>query len=188
MNRPLLILDLDETLISAVEETPAGGFDFQIPGFFVRKRPHIDRFLQGVREWFDLAIWTSGTEAYAEEVVARVFPPGAGFQFVWGRSRCVIRYDEELRRHFFLKDLKKVKRLGFDLRRVLIIDDSPEAVGRNYGNHLFLRPFRGEQDNHEFLEVLPFLEWLKDQEDFRTIEKRTWRTRLPGHCLNNDSS
>jgi len=171
-------LDLDETLISASEKEKAGGCDFEIPGYFVRKRPYIDAFLERVREWFDLAVWTSGTDAYADAIVAKVFPPGAEFQFVWGRSRCVIRYDEELHRHFFLKDLKKVKRLGFDLNRVLIIDDSPGTVSRNYGNHLCLRPFRGENGDRELLDVLPFLQWLKDQDDFRSIEKRAWRTRF----------
>jgi RNA polymerase II subunit A small phosphatase-like protein len=188
MKRPLLILDLDETLISADEQNPAGGFDFQIPGYFVRKRPHVDRFLERVEGWFDLAVWTSGTEAYADAIVAEIFPPGADLQFVWGRSRCVIRYDEELHRHYFLKDLKKVKRLGFELDRLLLADDSPEAVSRNYGNHLFLRPFRGEKDDRELLDVLPFLEWLKDQEDFRSVEKRAWRTRPPANCLNCDAS
>ena len=180
MARPLLILDLDETLISASEKDTAGNWDFQIPGYFVKKRPHVDLFLERVKEWFDLAVWTSGTDDYADAVVAQVFPPGTGFQFVWGRSRCIMRYDEELHRNYFLKDLKKVKRLGFDLRRILIIDDSPEMVSRNYGNHLALRPFTGQSDDRDLPDVLPFLAWLKDQEDFRSIEKRAWRTRLPG--------
>jgi carboxy-terminal domain RNA polymerase II polypeptide A small phosphatase len=179
MTRPLLILDLDETMISATERQPKTGHDFKVTGYYVRKRPHTAEFLRQASAWFDLAVWSSGGDDYVAAVVAHVFPPDAILQFVWGRSRCVARYDGELQRPFFLKDLKKVKRRGFDLNRVLIIDDCPDMVSRNYGNRLSLRPFEGEDGDRELLDVLPFLEWLKDQDNFRAVEKRTWRTRQP---------
>jgi RNA polymerase II subunit A small phosphatase-like protein len=58
---------------------------------------------------------------------------------------------------------------------VLIIDDSPEKVRQHYGNHLQLTPFEGQASDRDLLDVIPFLEWLKDRDDFRRIEKRGWR-------------
>jgi RNA polymerase II subunit A small phosphatase-like protein len=97
--------------------------------------------------------------------------------FVWNVSRCTQRFDPDTAEHYWLKDLKKVKRRGFQMQRVLMIDDSPEKLGRQYGNHLRLIPFEGDPEDRELLDVLPFLDWIRDRDDFRIIEKRDWRTR-----------
>jgi len=175
MTRPLLILDLDETLVFSTEAEPARGFDFKLFVYFVTKRPHLDEFLARVPDWFDLAVWSSSDDAYAKAMAARLFPGAEALRFVWGRTRCTPRYDGESLGSHYLKDLKKVRRRGHDLRRVLILDDSPEKVSRNYGNHVRIGPFEGDPGDRELLDVLPFLEWLKDQPDFRAVEKRTWR-------------
>jgi RNA polymerase II subunit A small phosphatase-like protein len=167
---------LDETIIWATEEKPDDGFDFRIFRYFVKKRPHLDTFLHTVRQWYDLAVWSSSGEEYASLVVQEVFGDALKLRFVWARPRCTKRFDEENREHYFIKDLKKVKRQGLDLARVLIIDDSPEKVQRNFGNHLRLQPFEGQSGDRELLDVLPFLEWLASRENFRKIEKRGWRS------------
>lgn len=171
----LLILDLDETLIWATENEPSDGFDFRAFTYFVKKRPHLDTFLHTVRRWYELAVWSSSDDAYAHHVVENALGGSSGLRFVWGRSRCTQRLDEETRDYYFAKNLKKVKRKGFDLRRVLIIDDSPEKLQQNFGNHLQLRPFEGQPADRELLDVLPFLESLKEFDNFRKIEKRGWR-------------
>lgn len=176
MNHPLLILDLDETLISATGEAPAAGWHFRVFDCFVTRRPHLDEFLARASDWYDLAVWSSGDDAYVAAVVSQILPASTAPRFVWGVSRCVRRRDCESREVVCLKDLKKVRRLGHDLRRILIVDDSPEKISRNYGNHLELPPFAGSPDDRALLDVLPFLAWLRDQPDFRAVEKRTWRT------------
>ncbi len=175
MKRPLLILDLDETLVRTTSEEPAADWHFRVSDYYVAKRPHLDKFLARASDWYDLAVWSSGDEAYVEAVVAQVLPASAALRFVWGGLRCVRRRDLESREIVCLKDLKKVRRLGFDLRRVLLIDDDAGMVSRNYGNHLQLVPFEGAPDDRELLDVLPYLDWLRDRPDFRAVEKRGWR-------------
>ena len=176
MEPALLILDLDETLVWASDEEPLGGFDFRAFTYFVKKRPHLDTFLETVRRWYELAVWSSSDDAYAQHVVDNALGGSSGLKFVWGRSRCTQRLDEETRDYYFAKNLQKVKRKGFDLQRVLIIDDSPEKLRQNFGNHLQIRPFEGQTADHELLDVLPFLESLKEVDNFRHIEKRGWRS------------
>lgn len=180
MEPALLILDLDETLLWAAKEPPEAGYDFRVFRYFVTRRPHLEVFLDRVFSWFDVAVWTSSGQDYAGQVVAEIFDDPAALKFVWTASRCTQRFDAESREPYSLKDLKKVRRKGFPLGRVLMIDDSPEKLGRNYGNHLRLNPFEGDPDDRELLDVLPFLGWIKDQPDFRVIEKRTWRDRSLG--------
>lgn len=175
MERPLLVLDLDETIVWAAEEQPPSGFDFKAFEYFVTKRPHLDTFLQAVRKCYDLAVWSSSGDSYANRVVKEVFGDSPELRFVWARSRCTQRLDNETREYYFAKNLQKVKRIGFDLARVLIIDDSPEKVRGHFGNHLRLRAFEGQPGDRELLDVLPFLEWLAGRENFREIEKRGWR-------------
>ena len=177
MGPALLILDLDETVVWATEEEPSDGFDFRAFKYFVKKRPHLDAFLHAVRQWYELAVWSSSDDAYAHHVAEHVLGP-TGLHFVWGRSRCTQRFDAESHDHYFAKNLKKVKRKGFDLGRVLIIDDSPEKLRQNFGNHLQLKPFEGEPTDRELLDVLPFLEQLKDCENLRRVEKRGWRSAV----------
>lgn len=93
-------------------------------------------------------------------------------------ERCVARIDPETYLQTPLKDLRKVARLGFDLRRTLIVDDSPEKVRRHYGNAVYVRPWTGDPADDELPRLLRYLHTLADVADVRRIEKRRWRTGL----------
>lgn len=177
MNRPLLILDLDETLIWATDSDPGRQGDFRVAGYSVTKRPFLNEFLDYAFEDFDIAVWTSATGRYARPIVAEVFRGRARLKFVWLRHKCTPRLNPDTQQAFHLKDLRKVRRRGYDLERVLIVDDSPETARRNYGNLLQVAAFEGQADDRELADVIPFLRWIKDQPQFRSLEKRDWRTR-----------
>ena len=76
-----------------------------------------------------------------------------------------------------MKPLKKVKRKGFDLDRILIIDDSPHKSKLNYGNAIYPKPYKGESADTELVKLIDYLESIKDEPNFRTIEKRYWRRK-----------
>ena len=175
MEFPLLILDLDETLIWAREEA-ATTFDFKVFSYFVSKRPHLEEFLQRVRLWYRIAVWTSSGEEYAQQVIGHIFGEDPGLEFIWTSSRCTMRFDPEECKHRVVKDLKKVKRRGYSLDRVVFMDDRPEMLERNYGNHLPIAPYEGGLEDTELLDVLPSLEWISRQPNLRSIDKRSWRS------------
>jgi hypothetical protein len=110
--RPLLILDLDETLVWATEAAPRGGCDFRVLRYHVTRRPHLGTFLESVFEWFDVAVWTSSSDGYAQAVTAEVFGDVSRLQFLWSASRCTQRFDSEAHAYHSIKDLKKVRKLG----------------------------------------------------------------------------
>ncbi len=60
----------------------------------------------------------------------------------------------------FIKDLRKVKRLGFDLNRILIVDDTPSKVCRNFGNAIYVVPYEGSDDDKELYVLDRFLHSL----------------------------
>jgi TFIIF-interacting CTD phosphatase-like protein len=175
-NCPLLILDVDETLIYATARPLATPCDFTVGPYSVYKRPFLGPFLATVQNHYQLAVWSSSSADYVSAVLGELVTNESIFQFCWSRSRCTHRYHAEKQDSYWIKDLKKVKRLGYDPRRVLIVDDSPEKVERNYGNAINVRPFEGDPLDRELELLGPYLASLVDVPDFRSVEKRGWRT------------
>ncbi len=124
-----------------------------------------------------LAVWSSSSPDYVAAMAGALIPADVTLEFQWSRSRCVHRYHAERQEAYWVKDLKKVKRRGEDLRRVLIVDDSPEKLQRNYGNAVYVRPFEGDPTDRELEQLAPYLLSLADCGDFRRIEKRGWRKK-----------
>ncbi|TPG72091.1 HAD family hydrolase [Hymenobacter nivis] len=185
----LLILDLDETLIHATVNKLGDDFAFELYQHYVYKRPGLDAFIAACAEKFDLAVWSSASDGYVKQVVAQIFPTAVKPVFVWGRSRCtplvLPRLDEygyynlDGASHYeYAKILKKVKRLGFDLERVLIVDDTPEKVRNCYGNAIYPTPFLGDPDDNELAVLAQFLHSLHDVQNVRSIEKRHWKQQF----------
>lgn len=168
----LLILDLDETLIYATEEPLGRGHDFVVGPYSVYRRPHLGEFLDSCSACFRLAIWSTASDDYVRAVVGRIMPPGVEPAFAWGRSRCVRSYDHESFEEEFLKDLKKVKRAGYRLGRVLIADDTPRKVRRHYGNAVYVPPFLGDSEDETLPRLASYLISLRDVANVRSVEKR----------------
>ena len=171
----LLILDLDETLLHASEGLLGRFPDVQVGYYSVYLRPQVLPFLRAVSRWYELAIWTSASQDYARPLVDLLFPDPAHLRFFWARERCTRVFDPINHQRYWVKDLKKVRRQGFSLKRVIALDDSPEKLERHYGNWVPIAPYFGEPEDTELVEVLPFLEYLSQQENVRTLEKRNWR-------------
>ena len=86
--------------------------------------------------------------------------------------------DPERREKVWVKDLRKVKRKGHDLDRVLIVDDEPAKLTRNYGNAIYVTPFEGNPNDSELPLLLKYLERLWHTRNFRAIEKRGWPSQF----------
>lgn len=199
----LVILDIDETLLHSVslnsfnkrlfEREPGqynlnstSGLRFLMILHYVSYlRPYLKPFLNYLFENWEVALWTSGGSAYAQAVaeamLTLVEAPDVQFSFVFSDGNCTRRYVESFGGMYATggwvntKNLKKLKRKGYDLRRVLMIDNSPEKLQKNYGNLVQVSDFTGNPEDSELLDLPFFLEKIKGQPDFRIIEKRRWR-------------
>ena len=174
----LLILDLDETLVFSTTTPLERPPDVVVGEYLVYRRPGLEAFLQTVSKQFTLAVWTSSGLPYAQQVVRAAFSDRIPLAFLWARERCTARVDSGSRETYWVKDLKKVKRLGFPLEQILIVDDSPEKLERNYGNHLRVSPFEGSSDDQELALLARYLDLVKGAANVRVLEKRTWKAQL----------
>jgi RNA polymerase II subunit A small phosphatase-like protein len=189
-DRTLLILDLDETLIHARETPLARPEDFRVFGYAVYMRPYLERFLTECAARFRLAVWSSASDDYVAEVARRIFPPAVTPAFVWGRSRCTFSVDSRRVQedgfldpgsHYnYVKKLHKLKRKGYRLERVLIVDDTPAKCVHNHGNAIYVTEYEGSEQDDELLYLGRYLETLADVANVRTLEKRNWRSRMGG--------
>jgi TFIIF-interacting CTD phosphatase-like protein len=178
VDKKLLILDLDETLIFAEEMPLARNADFLVGQFFVYKRQYLQEFIKFCTGNFDVAIWTSSTRNYAAKIVEEIFPNPNELAFFWSRERCTIKYDEELQETYFEKMMSKVRKRGYDLKKVIVVDDSPEKWRNSYGNLVRIKPFFGEIDDNELKRLIIYLERLNSTENIRKTEKRNWQNRI----------
>lgn len=180
-NRPLLILDLDETLIYATKTGLDRDADFQVGPYRVYRRPGLGQFLAEVSAHYELAVWTSSSPNYAAAVRSAIFSDALPLAFCWASDRCTYRRDLDTDSWVQAKKLVKLKRLGYRLERILVVDDSPEKHRGNYGNLVRVKPFEGDSDDGELLQLLPYLRVLHAEPDFRRIEKRFWRQHISAH-------
>lgn len=74
-----------------------------------------------------------------------------------------------------MKDLRKVRRLGWALEHVLVVDDTPRKYERSYGNLVAVAPFEGDVDGSDplrriLLEVHPaHVAWESVVDELRAL-------------------
>jgi carboxy-terminal domain RNA polymerase II polypeptide A small phosphatase len=171
----LLILDLDETLIHATEKELQFSYDFKFDKYYVHKRPYLEKFLIDISKHFSIGIWSSADDNYVTEIVKSIKPENVELEIIWGRSRCSIKRDYDLDTYIFEKRLDKLKKKGFRLEQIIIVDDTPEKSRTNYGNAIYIQEFSGNTIDEELKHLHDYLLTLKNVENIRTIEKRGWR-------------
>jgi RNA polymerase II subunit A small phosphatase-like protein len=184
----LVILDIDETLLYATKEQLDIDHNFKISDYFVYIRPHLHEFIEFVDQNFQYAIWSSASDNYVKEITEKLELTNKAV-FCWARSKATYKrpssFDSDgnlnvdsIDHHFFVKRLKKVKKLGFDLERILIIDDTPHKSQENYGNAIYVTEYKGDQDDNELLKLTEYLTTLKQVDNVRNIEKRNWKEKI----------
>jgi len=175
VQRKLLVLDLDETLIYGTEQQLSTAEAFKAGPYFVYLRPHLRPFLDFCADRFDIAVWTASSADYAHAVVTQLFGSFDRLKFLWSRSRCTLRHDLDEQDTYWVKDLKKIRRIGYALEQVIVVDDTAKKHERNYGNLVRVQPFEGQPDDDELLHLAGYLETLAEVDDVRLVEKRGWR-------------
>ncbi|XP_010213680.1 PREDICTED: carboxy-terminal domain RNA polymerase II polypeptide A small phosphatase 1 [Tinamus guttatus] len=145
-----VVIDLDETLVHS---------SFKV---YVLKRPHVDEFLQRMGELFECVLFTASLAKYADPVADLLDKWGA-FRARLFRESCVFH------RGNYVKDLS---RLGRDLRRIIIVDNSPASYIFHPDNAVPVASWFDNMADTELLDLLPFFERLSKVEDVYTVLKK----------------
>lgn len=127
----ILILDLDQTILHTTVEECNCDFKFttEALSFYVKLRPHLQKFLRAASKLFEMHIYTMGTREYAKAICEHIDPDGRYFG-----SRIVTRSEN-------FNELKKsIGRITCISKNVIILDDRAD-VWEYSGNLVLIRPF-----------------------------------------------
>ncbi|XP_056287292.1 carboxy-terminal domain RNA polymerase II polypeptide A small phosphatase 1-like [Pseudoliparis swirei] len=163
-----VVIDLDETLVHSSFK-PVNNADFIIPveidgivhQVYVLKRPHVDEFLKRMGELFECVLFTASLAKYADPVSDLLDKRGA-FRSRLFRESCVFY------RGNYVKDLS---RLGRDLNKVIIVDNSPASYIFHPDNAVPVVSWFDDMADTELLELLPFFEKLSKAESVYAVLK-----------------
>ncbi len=176
VKKKILVLDLDETLIHSSslnspyneKKPPFLDPDFELQvviekhpvKFHVFKRPHVDKFLEIVSQWYDVVIFTAGIDAYGEIITNRLDNNRGIFKKKFYRRHCTPESG------LFSKDLSVITD---DLSSIFILDNSPFAYKNYPHNAIRIESWFCDQSDKALLNLLPVLDAMRFVQDVRSV-------------------
>lgn len=178
--RPLLVLDLDETLWHGVSDIGAP----DIPRFLLR--PHLQAFLESVSQQYDLAVWTAASEDWMRAGLHSIraethFDLAERAFFLWHRERCTWRRNEQ-GEYELRKPARKFKanwiRSLYPPERILAVDDLASNYRCGYGHLIRVQTWTGDPEDHDLQLLAAYLTAIATEPNLRQLEKRPWRSSI----------
>ena len=160
-----LVLDLDETLV----HSQFGAFNIpsdvvinieienELHEIHVLIRPGVKEFLEKMSKLYEIVIFTASISKYAGPLLD-ILDKEKFCSFRLFREHCTLINSS------FVKDLKK---LGRDLKNIIIVDNSPLAYLLNSDNGLPILTWFDDKYDQELYKITPVLEFLSEVQDVR---------------------
>ena len=160
-----LVLDLEETLV----HSQFGAFNIpsdvvinieienELHEIHVLIRPGVKEFLEKMSKLYEIVIFTASISKYAGPLLD-ILDKEKFCSFRLFREHCTLINSS------FVKDLKK---LGRDLKNIIIVDNSPLAYLLNSDNGLPILTWFDDKYDQELYKITPVLEFLSEVPDVR---------------------
>lgn len=188
LNKKCMIIDLDETLVHSSFK-PINNADFIVPveidgvahQVYVLKRPYVDIFLKRMGELYECVLFTASLAKYADPVADLLDIHGA-FRFRLFRDSCVFH------RGNYVKDLN---RLGRDLKKIIIVDNSPVSYLFHPDNAVPVSSWFEDLTDTELRDLIPFFEKLSTIDNVYKVlcnSKHPYNSMYQAHLKNTSRS
>ena len=174
MSRPLLVLDLDETLVHTHLspdhcENPTYEFTGEFMSsqyhIYTSTRPYLNNFLETMSKLYDIVIFTASQKVYADTILDTIDPSGRLFKKRYYQEHWIKSGD------FYIKNLDI---LGHDLARTVLIDDEPHLPVTQVDNVIKIKEWINDPNDTELKDLIPMLTRLASTSDVRKIINHNW--------------
>ena len=164
-NKKTLVLDLDETLVHSQF------FEFSIPSDITIKieiekeiydihvlvRPGVEKFIEIMKDYFEIIIFTASISKYAD-ILMNIIDPNNYCLYRLFREHCSFINNN------YVKDLTK---LGRNLKDIIIVDNSPLSYSFHPNNGLPILSWFDDYNDFELENITPILIFLSTVNDVR---------------------
>lgn len=173
--RPLLVLDLDDTVIRAtLLRTTNTKFRVMCSRrvFYIEVRPGFCEFLTKASKLFDILFFTDSKREFAEQVISQIAPDVE-------LNRCFFGESCNRQSGYSVKDLSM---LHVPLNQVVLVDDIIGSGLLQPMNCIGITPWAGESDDRVLLdELLPVLVDSFDCYDVAAAARRSVKAHSGGN-------
>ena len=178
-NKKCLILDLDETLIFAHNETSDKNYDEQIDlyigegqthSIYVYYRPFLKDFLEYVSRKWEIGIFTSSSNIYANAIIQRFDPENKYISFRIFKNSCYRDCNQHL-----VKDLEIIGNRSLD--DIVIVDNSIDSIIYQLDNCVPVVPYFGHPKDQELVGLAKYLDILSSQKNLRKFNKKYFKLK-----------
>ena len=169
LNKKTLILDLDETLVhSNFDPFPRNdiilniNFDGYFYKIYVLVRPGAEEFIKTISNYYELVIFTASLSTYASPLLD-ILDKERNIQYRLYREKCT-----------FLNGtyVKQLKKIGRNLKDIVIVDNSPLAYSFDTDNGLPISSWYEDKNDKELYDIIPILKFLSQKKDVRNYIKK----------------
>lgn len=147
-----LVIDLDKTLVYSSYSRQTG--------WRVAKRPGAEAFLAYMASFYEIVVFTSAMNAYADPILDKMDPAG----YIAHR---LYRGETHYQRGVHIKDLSHLNR---ELSRVVLIDCDEKHFALQPENAILVPEWSGDPSDTVLLDLIPFLEALI-KDDVRDVRE-----------------
>lgn len=163
-----LVLDLDETLVhSSLVPVEACDYKVEIDGevgvlsIYILIRPWLFEFLEKVSKLFEIVIYTASLKSYADPVIEFIDRSKVVSSRLF-RTEC-LNYNGSY--------IKNLSQLGRDLKKVVIVDNSPISYAFHPHNAIAITSWYDDLNDRKLKEVYKILKILSKADNIPKVLK-----------------
>ena len=188
-NKKIALFDLDETIVHCIGEINMNNLEslskqsdakikVKLPGgkkevtIGINIRPHWEEALNKIKKRYHIVAFTASHESYADPVLNYLDPNKKYFEYRLYRCHCVLCNIDDMK--FYIKDLKILED-NYDLKDVVIIDNSLLSFAYHLDNGIPISPFYESKVDTELLDIADFLVKYANENDIRDKLKEVYK-------------
>lgn len=148
-----LVVDLENTLVHSSYS--------RATGWRVAKRPGAEAFLAYMASFYEVVVFTSNVDTYADPILHKLDPHG----YVLYR---LYRAETHFRNGVHIKDISRLNR---PIEKVIVIDHDEKCVSMQPENAIIVPKWTGDPSDTALLDLIPLLEGMvrEDVPDVRDV-------------------